>query len=599
MVWPLCLWLVVVAAIGFFVARGQALEREALVDRTQNRAAVGASFVAAYVDDVFTTEQRLADRVEQPGWQTSDFPEDSEYLGFPDAVLLDGQGRVASLTPAAPQMQGVNLAQKYEHLEAALAGTPTVSDVVPSAAEGTPIVAFAMPVNSRFAVLSGAFSLTDSPLVEFLERQPIAGTHGVLLDSTGEVIVSEGQSASDLATRLFSQLQRSPDEPIVTDDRVVVAASVPGTGWTYVLDTPRKALLSPAAANNMIEWVLLGAFALLALGGIAATQRVAAAREKARTEKEWADQRLRLTVEHAPIGMALVDLDHRYIEPNRRLCEMLGYSTEELTRLTFEDVTHPDDVAIGLKRLDLLVAGETESVEMEKRYVRSDGSLLWGRLSVSVIRRKNGDPAYFVKQVEDITEMRRTRDDLRHRALYDPLTTLANRSLLMDRLTAALDNERHGSSVGVAFCDIDHFKNINDTHGHKVGDEVLKVVARRLQQAVRANDTVARLGGDEFVILFDDVISPAKAAAVVERANCSIKEPVVIDGVTIRTSLSGGLAFAIVGTDPDTLLHEADAALYAAKNAGRGRIEMRPELLRRRSKDPSDGHKSSAPDLRN
>jgi diguanylate cyclase (GGDEF)-like protein/PAS domain S-box-containing protein len=434
--------------------------------------------------------------------------------------------------------------------------------------------------SERFAVVSGAFDLANSPLAAFLERQPIAGTHGVLLDSRGEVVVS-ADGESDLAQAQVARLRESPGEPIVTKDRVVVGAPVRGTSWTYVLDVPRATLLAPASANNPSEWLLLVAIGIIAIGGLAVTQRATAARGRALLETARVDRRLRLTVENAPVGMALVDLEHRFVEPNRRLCEMLGYSAEELTALTFEDVTLPEDVALGVDRLQLLVEGKIENVELEKRYVRSDGSLLWGRLSVSMVRDEEGAPAYFVKQVEDVTEVRKARAELQQRALYDPLTGLANRSLLMDRLTVALSSgDRYQSNVGIGFCDVDHFKNINDTRGHHVGDEVLKVVASRLLQSVRPDDTVARLGGDEFVVLLRDVTSPSEAMAVMDRASRSIKEPIVVDGVVVRTSLSGGLAFASPGSEPDVLLRDADAALYVAKKAGRGRIEVHERVLR-------------------
>ncbi|HXH79998.1 diguanylate cyclase domain-containing protein [Nocardioides sp.] len=584
--WPLCLWLVVMAVAGFFVAQGQDAEREGLIERTQSRAETGSEFVAAYVDDIFKTEQRLAAEVLQPGWQASDFDEDSQFLGFPAAVLLDRDGRAVALAPAAPELVGADLAQKYAHLTRALEGTPTVSDVVPSAVQGDPVVAFALPMASeRYGVLSGAFALADSPLAAFVDRQPIAGTHGVILDSRGEVVVSGG-GESPRAKALLTRLQDSSGTPILIDDRVVVGAPVRGTSWIYVLDVPRTTLLAPAAGNNGSEWGLLAVVGMVALGGILVAQRAKVASHLARLEKEQVDQRLRLTVEHAPVGMALVDLDRRFVEPNRRLCEMLGYSPEELTHLTFEDVTLPEDVSVGLDRLAMLTAGEIPHVELEQRYVRSDGSLLWGRLSVSVVRDSAGDPVYYVNQVEDVTEVRKARAELQHKALYDPLTGLANRSLLMDRLTFALGSDRGHAGVGVGFCDLDRFKSINDAHGHGVGDEVLKVVARRLQETVRAVDTVARLGGDEFVIVLHDVHSASEARAVMDRARRSVEQPIVTDGVTIRTSLSAGLAFAEPGSDPDVLLRNADASLYVSKNAGRGRVTVHAEVLRPTDQEP-------------
>ena len=570
---PLALWLVVMCVLGFVVARGQTQERDRLVERFDNRAATGSEFVTAYVEDVLGIEERVSEEVSRAGWEPSQLSRTTELLGFSTAVLLDDRGLVTATAPPRDDLTGIDLAVRQRHLSTALGGTPSVSDVVPSA-ETDPIVAFAAPLASeRYAVFAGTLNLSTGPLGEFLQRQPIAGTYGVLLDSHGQTIVAAGRKSA-LARSLLGELRQSSYQAIQTEERVVVGAPVAGTGWTIVLDAPRSTLLAPATANNVGEWGLLAAVALISLVGLLLGLRSQAVQTRQRSEKEMLAQRLRLTAENAPIGMALVELDHRFVEPNRRLCEMLGYSGDELSRLTFEDVTHPDDVPIGLDRLAQLVAGEIDAHEMEKRYVRKDGSLLWGRLSVSVVRADDGTPLYFVKQVEDVTEVRKARAELQHRALYDPLTRLANRGLLMDRLTTALGNDRNRANVGVGYCDLDHFKNINDTHGHQVGDEVLKEVARRLQETVRGDDTVARLGGDEFVILLHDVASLSEATTVMERAGRLVKEPMRIGGVTVWTSLSAGLAVAPSGSDPDVLIRDADAALYAAKHAGRGQVQV-------------------------
>jgi diguanylate cyclase (GGDEF)-like protein/PAS domain S-box-containing protein len=570
------LWLLVMSALGLMVMRSQAQERDGLIDRFQSRADAGSGVVAAYVDDVFMDERRLAREVSRDTWQPADFDVNTDLLGIPSAMLLDRDGRVVGVAPDVPEMLGTELAATYPHLMSALGGQSAVSDVVPSVVDGDPVVAFALPVitSDRVTVLSAEFNLAEGPLASFLARQPIAGTHGVLLDSSGKVIASSGETS--LTQTLFGRFKRSEQDPIVAGDRVVAAQAVQGTDWTYVVDAPREAVVAPGGANDLGEWALLAVAAMVSLAGLLVAQRARTDRSKARVEKEQVDQRLRNTVENAPVGMTLVDLGHRFVEPNKRLCQMLGYSAEELTRLTFQDVTHAEDMALDMALLDQLIAGEIESYELEKRYVQQDGSLLWGRLAVSVLRDETGGLAYFVSQIEDVTEVRKARTDLQHRALYDPLTGLANRSLLMDRLTMTLGNERNPVNVGVGFCDLDHFKSINDTHGHQVGDEVLTEVARRLQESVRAEDTVARLGGDEFVIVLHDVTSPEEATTVLDRASRAVREPMVIGGLTLRTSLSVGLAIAAHGDDPDVLLRDADAAMYAAKKGGRGRIQSAP-----------------------
>jgi len=140
----------------------------------------------------------------------------------------------------------------------------------------------------------------------------------------------------------------------------------------------------------------------------------------------------------------------------------------------------------------------------------------------------------------------------------------------MDRLTNALATSRRPGHVGIGFCDVDHFKEINDTHGHHAGDEVLKEVARRLRGAVRAGDTVARMGGDEFILLLTDVGSSAEAEQVMERASRAVAQPIEVDGEILVVGISRGLALSHSEVSADMLLRNADAALYAAKKSGRG-----------------------------
>jgi diguanylate cyclase (GGDEF)-like protein/PAS domain S-box-containing protein len=172
------------------------------------------------------------------------------------------------------------------------------------------------------------------------------------------------------------------------------------------------------------------------------------------------------------------------------------------------------------------------------------------------------------------TAMSRLRDEdrMRYDALHDPLTGLANRTLLYDRLHHALaQSERDDAETGVLFIDLDNFKQVNDEHGHRVGDELLSALGARLQDAVRPADTVARIGGDEFVVVCEHA-DEAGALALADRLEAAIGVPVTADGTEHRLSASIGVA--IGHDDPDTLIREADAAVYRAKAAGGARVEV-------------------------
>ena len=162
-----------------------------------------------------------------------------------------------------------------------------------------------------------------------------------------------------------------------------------------------------------------------------------------------------------------------------------------------------------------------------------------------------------------------------HRSLHDPLTGLPNRNLFADRLELTLARARRGAPrPAVLIADLDQFKLVNDSLGHQAGDELLRAVAPRLAEAVRETDTVARFGGDEFVVLCDGVGSEQRALELAQRLVAVLDEPVDVSGCPVYVSASFGVAFAGPESDAESLLRDADAALYRAKERGRGRCEL-------------------------
>ncbi|MEA2219166.1 MAG: hypothetical protein QOJ35_1792, partial [Solirubrobacteraceae bacterium] len=181
----------------------------------------------------------------------------------------------------------------------------------------------------------------------------------------------------------------------------------------------------------------------------------------------------------------------------------------------------------------------------------------------------------------DAIERRKAEEDMRHQALHDPLTGLPNRTLLADRLTQALQRARRGGSVAVLFLDLDQFKLINDSRGHRAGDELLREVAIRLSGVMRAGDTVARFGGDEFCIVSDVVADALEAIALAERVIAELERPYTLSTGEHFATVSIGIALADGPTRPaEDLIREADAAMYRAKEQGRGRYELFDEVMR-------------------
>jgi diguanylate cyclase (GGDEF)-like protein/PAS domain S-box-containing protein len=273
--------------------------------------------------------------------------------------------------------------------------------------------------------------------------------------------------------------------------------------------------------------------------------------------------------EAARIGLALADLTARYVRVNQTYAALVGRPPEDLIGMPLVELI-ADGGDAGLA--DLL-AGRTSSAQAERQFLRPNGDSSWLLHGVATVLDADGECAWYAVSAQDITERRKAEQDLRdltavltERAVRDPLTGLANRALLEERLRAALSRDaRTGASTGVLFLDLDGFKEVNDTHGHGVGDAVLRAVAERLCAGVRPSDTVSRLGGDEFVVLVEDATTKA-LEALAGRLTIAVEQPVRLGGLDLEVGVSVGSALSSSGAaDPQQLLSRADIAMYAAK----------------------------------
>jgi diguanylate cyclase (GGDEF)-like protein/PAS domain S-box-containing protein len=280
-----------------------------------------------------------------------------------------------------------------------------------------------------------------------------------------------------------------------------------------------------------------------------------------------AQELFELVFEQAPIGMALLDPDGRWVRVNRALLEITGYSSEEILSKTFQELTHPDDLAADLELVRRLLAGEIREYQLEKRYFHADGHVITAMLSVSLVRDRAGQPVNFISQIQDISERKAIEEQLRHLAEHDPLTGLHNRRLLERELARQVGRcRRYGEHAALLVLDLDGFKQVNDTYGHKTGDDLLKVVADALDRRLRGTDMVARLGGDEFAVLLPNV-EPRAARAVAEDLKRLVASCVVKVGESrVNPTVSIGVATIDqeVASDESVLI-EADRAMYAAK----------------------------------
>lgn len=418
-------------------------------------------------------------------------------------------------------------------------------------------------------------------------------------------------------------------------------------------------------------------------------------------------ERFRKIIEHAPIGMAIVALDGRWLEVNLALCKLVGYTPEELAETTFQDITHPDDLSSDLANIQRLLDNETDVYQMEKRYIHKGGWTLWVLLTASLLRDANGAPLYFISQIQDISERKRTEQALleserkfraifdqtfqfiglmtpdgtlvdanrtalefaglwesdvigkpfwetpwwthskelqaklreavakagagefvrfeathmsaegrihyvdfslkpildgdgkisllipegrditdrkalewrlEHMAHVDPLTGMNNRRRFLELAELEFERARRyqGKNLSMLMLDLDHFKQINDTHGHPAGDAVLRKAAQACRESLRNVDTLGRLGGEEFAALLPETAGP-RALQIAKRV-CRViaGTQVALDNKPpINVTASIGVASLSAGdTGVGTLLERADAALYEAKRAGRNRAML-------------------------
>jgi diguanylate cyclase (GGDEF)-like protein/PAS domain S-box-containing protein len=286
------------------------------------------------------------------------------------------------------------------------------------------------------------------------------------------------------------------------------------------------------------------------------------------------EQRFRLAFENNMAPMVFSNLDGVITASNDAYCKMVGLAQHEVVGHDSTTFTHPDDIDMTGEMHQRLLTHRDSHVRFVKRYLAKQGGVVFSEVSLSAARDQANDVLYFVSSERDITEERELSTRLSHQALHDPLTGLANRALLDDRLAQARARvTRDGALIAVLMIDLDDFKGVNDTYGHPVGDLLLVGVARRLEKASRPTDTLCRFGGDEFLYLADGLTSAQEAEELARRFLASLEAPFSCAGVTIEQHASVGIVTWDASTPGDfALVKDADVALFEAKRINKGGI---------------------------
>lgn len=294
--------------------------------------------------------------------------------------------------------------------------------------------------------------------------------------------------------------------------------------------------------------------------------------------------KLSQAVEQTADAVVIINKEGQIEEVNPRFVELTGYGREEVIGreaeflcLSQRDAESYRAILTGLKQ------GGSWKGELRQR--ARNGELHWSMTTLSPVRDGSGEITHFVSTSEDYTELRKAQDTIEQLAFYDPLTELPNRRLMIDRIQKAIEvARRDGSQVALMYMDLDKFKSINDSLGHRLGDELIKEVSRRLRDCVRAQDTVARFGGDEFTVLLTGVTELSDVVLMAEKILEKIQQPIHIDQHQLAVTTSLGITlFPGDCMDGETLLRNADLAMYHAKSLGRNNFQFYTDEIHQRA----------------
>lgn len=306
-------------------------------------------------------------------------------------------------------------------------------------------------------------------------------------------------------------------------------------------------------------------------------------RKQAEEALRASEERYRFITDHTADHIWTMDLSLRFSYSSPAVLKLLGYTPEELMAKTFDQLFTPESLMMAKKMLrEELETDKNPNADpnrirtFQSEHYHKNGHLIWLESSLTFIRDTELKPIGILGVSRDITERKKTEQQIQHLATHDLLTDLPGLRLAKDRMSVAINMaRRYKKAVALMFIDLDGFKAVNDTLGHDAGDYVLKQVAQRLLSCVRETDTVARVGGDEFLIIATEINSSKNAAQIAQKVINLISQPVTFNKRQAVVGTSIGIAlFPDHGEDMDQLIKLADEAMYKVKNAGKNNFRF-------------------------
>ncbi|MDQ3435188.1 MAG: EAL domain-containing protein [Actinomycetota bacterium] len=409
-------------------------------------------------------------------------------------------------------------------------------------------------------------------------------------------IVFDAQQLGDSVRegrRAGTQIRILDEEAVVygptgeLENTVTERIEAAGRMWNLQVQTPVSESMTFTAAV-LGGGLLLSALATLLLLGFERRERYAQAlsdrrlaeRERAEGAQRTAEERFRRAFEDSGVGMALIGIAAgeagRFLDVNQALSKLTGYPSERLLTMDLLALVHPDDRAGARATTRRLITGEESTRQSEQRLVGALGRSVWVLLSTSLVCDEQGEATHGILQVQDLSERKRHEGQLQHLADHDPLTGVFNRRRLEEELGRELaDARRHDRRGAVLALDLDHFKYINDSLGHSLGDELIARVSGLISERVRETDLVARLGGDEFAVILLEA-DEQQAVEVADQLLSAIRSGASVTGPHGHVGTTASIGIAPFSGDiedltEEDLLAEADIAMYDAKESGRDR----------------------------